>query len=138
MQEMQHSEHEESLTSNDVWGMFLYFKCFNASLSSEHSSSLWGRCYAHKCCKCKQLSPKHAEKNQKKLCDILQGKKKKKKSWFQTDNFMSKILYVLHIKPQINRVLNNIQSQTQDFGKGEILWSEWFGENRNHSAESIS
>lgn len=64
--------------------------------------------------------------------------KKKKKSWFQTDNFMSKILYMLHIKPQINRVLNSIQSQTQDFGKGEILWSEWFGENRNHSAESIS
>lgn len=66
------------------------------------------------------------------------GEKKKKKSWFQTDNFMSKILYMLHIKPQINRVLNSIQSQTQDFGKGEILWSEWFGENRNHSAESIS
>lgn len=130
MKEMQHSEHEESLTSNDVWGMFLRFKCFIASLSSEHSNSLWGRCYACTHCKCKQLSPKHAEKNQTN-CNIL-GKKKKKR--FRTENFMSKVLHTW--TPVIVTVHSNlywkqdIQSQIQYFGQEKFFWFEWFGCNR--------
>lgn len=109
---MQHSEHEESLTSNDVWGMLLCFKCFIASLSSEHRNSLQGRCYARTHCKCKQLSPKHAEKNQTNYVIFW----RKEGDWFRTVSFMLK---VLNTQKQSNKVHNNVywkqgfQSQTQ-------------------------
>lgn len=55
---MQHSKHEELLTSNNIWRMFSHFPCFIASLNSEQRSSLGGRCYPCTYYKCKWLSPK--------------------------------------------------------------------------------
>lgn len=140
---MQHSEHEESLTSNDVWGMFLHFKCFTASLSSEHSNSLWGRCYAHTHCKCKQLSPKPAEKNQTKYVIFLkEGKKKttKKKNpkpnplktpnlFRILKNFINILIVTFHnykyekqnIQTQIQYLANKWSSGLKDLRKREIF-----------------